>query len=163
MLKTCVHSHSSPIIGDLYGDGRQEIVAVGGNSFYIIDHTGRKTTTVQIKETTLGLAASPSLVNINGQSTLFFALMAKSHGGTCAQVMVLHLPQETGRGECLADLQGEFQSVGHLAEEGHPDPGDLSNRSAGPSPSKYGGVLDVFRDGGCARPTAREPVGNRNR
>ena len=93
MLKTCVHSHSSPVIGDLYGDGRQEIVAVGGNSFYVIDHTGRKTTTVQIKETTLGLAASPSLVNINGQSTLFFALMAKSHGGTCAQVMAYTFPK----------------------------------------------------------------------
>ena len=111
MLKTCVHSHLSPIIGDLYGDGRQEIVAVGGNSFYIIDHTGRKTTTVQI-ETTLGLAASPSLVNINGQSTLFFALMAKSHGGTRAQVISYTFPKRRAGASAWPTFKANFNRLG---------------------------------------------------
>ncbi|WP_157695265.1 hypothetical protein [Nakamurella panacisegetis] len=95
-LNTCVMSHSSPIIGDLYGNGHQEVVAVGGNTFSIIDHTGRITNTVQIKETALGLAASPTLVNIDGKATLFFTLMAKSAGGNQAEVVSYTFPTRAG-------------------------------------------------------------------
>jgi len=87
VLVTCATSHSSPIIGDLYNNGHQEAVAVGGNSFYIIDHTGQVTFTGQIPETALGLAASPTLANINGHATLFFTLMGGGPGGNHAEVV----------------------------------------------------------------------------
>jgi WD40 repeat protein len=86
ILTGCAVSHSSPIIGDLYNNGLQEIVAVGGNHFVIVDHTGRRIATVQIPETILGLAASPTLVNIAGKATLFFAVMARGAGGGHAAV-----------------------------------------------------------------------------
>jgi hypothetical protein len=95
-LSTCVSSHSSPIIGDLYGNGRQEVVAVGGNSFHVIDRTGKSVVTVQIPETVMGLAASPTLVNINGRATLFITLMARRTGGAHAEVISYTFPTKAG-------------------------------------------------------------------
>lgn len=92
----CAQSHSSPIIGDLYGDGKQETVAVGSNSFHIIDRTGTSVVNVQIPETALGLAASPTLVNIDNHATLFFTLMAHGAGGTHAEVVSYTLPTKAG-------------------------------------------------------------------
>jgi WD40 repeat protein len=86
ILTGCAVSHSSPIIGDLYNNGQQEIVGVGGNHFVIIDHTGLRIASVQIPETVFGLAASPTLVNISGKATLFFATMARGAGGAHAEV-----------------------------------------------------------------------------
>lgn len=95
-LNACVTSHSSPIVGDLYGNGQQEVVAVGGNSFYIIDRTRKVVFTGQIRETQLGLAASPTLVNIAGKATLYFTLMAKGAGGNRAEVVKYTFPTRAG-------------------------------------------------------------------
>ena len=95
-LSSCVQSHSSPIIGDLYGNGQQEVVAVGANGFHIIDRTGKSVVFVQIPETVLGLAASPTLVNIDNRATLFFSLMARGPGGNHAEVISYTFPTKAG-------------------------------------------------------------------
>lgn len=95
-LSSCVQSHSSPIIGDLYGNGQQEVVAVGANGFHVIDRTGKSVVYVQIPETVLGLAASPTLVNINNRATLFFSLMARGPGGNHAEVISYTFPTKAG-------------------------------------------------------------------
>lgn len=92
----CTSSHSSPIIGDLYGNGQQEVVAVGSNSFHLIDRTGRSVVNVQIPETALGLAAAPTLVNIDNRATLFFTLMAHGAGGSHAEVVSYTFPTKAG-------------------------------------------------------------------
>jgi hypothetical protein len=96
ILASCVNSHASPIIGDLYGNGQQEIVAEGGNHFVVINRTGHAVSTVQIPETLVGLAATPTLANVDGRATLFFAVMGKGPGGNHAAVYAYGFPTAAG-------------------------------------------------------------------
>ena len=94
--KGCTVSHSSPIIGDLNNDGFQEVIAVGSNTWHVIDHTLKSVLDVQIKETAFGLAASPTLANVDGKATLFFTLIGAGAGGNHAEVVSYVFPQAAG-------------------------------------------------------------------
>jgi hypothetical protein len=83
----CAASHSSPVLADLDGDGRQEVIAVGSNNFHVINYTKRSVVNVTIPETVFGLAASPTVYNIGGKATAFFALAGRTSTGFHAMVM----------------------------------------------------------------------------
>lgn len=96
-LAACANADSSPIIGDPYNNGQQLVIAVGGNSFHVLDRYGHDIAHAQIKETAIGLTAAPTLVNIRGRATLFFALMANGPGGRHAEVASYTFPTAAGR------------------------------------------------------------------
>ncbi len=96
-LSSCVSSHSSPAIGDLWGTGKQEVLAVGGNAFHVLDAAGNDLAHAVIPETAVGLAATPTLVNVDGRARLFFCLMAKAPDGRHASVVSYALPAPAGR------------------------------------------------------------------
>lgn len=95
----CVSSHSSPAIADVFGTGRQNVIAVGGNDFHILDAAGTDVAHAVIPETLVGLAATPTLVNIDGTAKILFAIMAKDIDPTKrrAKVIAYTLPNALGR------------------------------------------------------------------
>ena len=96
---TCVGSHASPAIADVFGTGRQQVVAVGGNDFHILDAAGTDIAHAVIPETLVGLAATPTLVNIDGTAKILFALMAKDTDPNKrrAKVITYTLPNALGK------------------------------------------------------------------